>query len=130
MFSSGGETRPDPTQNLTRTTLELPCDAEPLCASYTGATETPAIETYSDALGRPVEQFDTARNGTALWHYAASTEAIVLAPGDVQQRPVDVVWFQNAKGDITRRSFDGDRVVAVEECGAGSNWNELRSVSP
>src|SRR5262249_2510718 len=31
-------------------------------------------------------------------------------------RAVDVAWLQNARGDLVRRSLDGDRLVAVEEC--------------
>ena len=109
----GSATVHDPAQRLSHRTYDLPCGSDPWCTSITGG-QSPAVVTTADALGRPTQVVDTAR-GTSLFHYASSHE--LIAEGDTRSsHPVDVVWSQNAKGDLARRSFDGDRVVAVEEC--------------
>jgi RHS repeat-associated protein len=102
-----------PAQRRSRTTYDVPCGSDELCRGLTGAAETPAQVTSSDALGRPL-WIETPR-GTSLSRYDWSAERI--AQGRLPAVAlVDVVWSQDAKGDLTRRSFDGDRVVAVEEC--------------
>ena len=79
----------------------------------TGAAETPAEVTSRDALGRPL-RVDTPR-GISRSHYASSIEPVAQS-STRGVALVDVVWSQNAKGDLERRSFDGDRMLAVEEC--------------
>lgn len=116
-----------PANRLSRTTYDLPCtqgtagQPDSLCGGITGAGETPAAVTTSDALGRPI--LVSTPRGTSRYHYTAANEQI--AEGSWRAfHDVDVVWSQNAKGDLTRSSFDGERVVAVEEC---TNSNAART---
>ena len=112
----GSATYRDPVNRLTRTTLDLPCGANPLCDGITGIPDgnTPATITETDALGRPIS-IATPR-GASRTHYGAGFEAIVES-GDVRAHAtLDVVWSQNARGDLTRSAYDGDRVLLVDEC--------------
>ena len=110
---AGSATYRDPARRLTRTTYDLACANDDLCRGLTGAAETPAALTAYDALARPL-RVDTPR-GASLSRYAGAIEPI--AQGAARSiAVVDVVWSQNAKGDLLRRSLDGDRTVAVEEC--------------
>ncbi|TMA33732.1 MAG: hypothetical protein E6J87_09175 [Deltaproteobacteria bacterium] len=124
---TGSATYRDPATRRERTTYDLPCAGDDLCRALTGAGETPARVTLRDALDRPV-RVDTPR-GASLWRYAAAAEPIAAGEARVLS-DVDVVWSQNAKGDLTRRSLDGDRVLAVEECtNSDPNRADLAGVS-
>lgn len=104
-----------PATRTSRTTNLIACGSgDPVCDGVTGEAETPAVVMTADALGRPVAE--STPRGLSEWYYFASEEAIITAPGTTGLYFVDGVLSLNAKGDMTRRSLDGDRLVAVEEC--------------
>ena len=91
------------------------------CPNVNGSN-TPATVTVTDALGRPLT-VNTPR-GTSRFECRRAHEFIVEAASR-QYHGADIVWAQNAKGDLTRSAFDGDRVLAVDEC---SNSNATRTM--
>jgi RHS repeat-associated protein len=111
----------DPANRISRTTYDLPCNADDWCSSLVG-TETPAVVTLSDGLGRPVQV--STPDGTSLSHYRGETQPIVGAGASIAPARVDVVLSQNANGHLELRSTDGDRVVAVDECANSDDAQE------
>jgi len=110
----GTATYYDPAARISRTTEDISCGTDALCSGLTGELENPAVVTTSDALGRPVSV--TTAEGTSLSHYGMATKPIVRTGGLIEAAAVDAVLSQNAEGHLVLRAFDGDRVVAVEEC--------------
>ena len=111
-----------PAQSERRSTLPIAC-ADPLCTGLSGALESAVEVVVSDPLGRPLSR--ATPRGSWLWHYRGAVEPIVEAPGAVASHAVDVALEQNARGDLTRRSSDGKRLLAVEAC---TNSDPQRSV--
>jgi len=109
---AGTATRIDPVTRTIRTTDDIACGTDAMCSGLDG-TQSPATVTVMDALGRPTSV--TTSRGSSLFEYAAGNQQI-LRGSSIQFRDVDVVWSEDANGGLTRRAFDGDRLVRVDEC--------------
>ena len=111
-----------------RTTYAVACadpagsslETDPPCEDVAGASETAATRTTTDAVGRVV-LVATPRGITRLRHLP-SDEEVVVDPASTAWERVDATLVEDANGHLVRRSFDGERLVAVEECAAGSSF--------
>ncbi len=97
----------DPGESTVRETYPVAC-ADDICSEFTGQTGLATVTT-SDLVGRPVQV--VTPDGTSLVTYSHAERD---PPGPAAS--LDAVLFQNAKGDFTRRLFDGERLVWVDEC--------------
>ncbi len=95
---------------VVRETYPISCGADPVCGALTGQSDAPAVVEASDALGRPI-RIDTP-DGIALLAFGSGTQPAGPGQGSV----LDRVLEKNAKGDLTQRFLDGQRVVWVDEC--------------
>jgi RHS repeat-associated protein len=101
----------DPVSRTVRETYPSAC-ADATCSTLSGENGTARVVT-SDALGRPIQI--ATPDGLSVLEYAA-------AP------PFDQVFEKNAKGDLSLRLLDGERMREVHEC-ANSVAPEVSSLA-
>ncbi|MGH9199767.1 MAG: RHS repeat-associated core domain-containing protein [Vicinamibacterales bacterium] len=102
----GAAVHRDPANRRLYETYPTDCDADGLCPGLSGVPGPTISKTVTDldALGRPVTI--TTPDGVSQLAYGAAG-----ASGGL-----DSVITRNAKGDLTERWLDGDRVTDVFEC--------------